>query len=104
MPARIFPRRKLRLFIKEHREAAGLTQKQLAGRLGSTVSDVTVSRWETGERRPDLDALAAIAEAMGKDPIDLYHHPDEPSADELLRGQPAEVKVEAFKIIRAIRR
>lgn len=105
MPVRIGPRIPLRLFIAEYREKYGLTQAQLGERLDPAVSDVTVSRWETGKRRPDLDTLAAIAEAIhsGLRAEDMFRHPDTPSADELLRGQPDDVRDEAIKIIKAIR-
>lgn len=101
MPTRIGPKRPFRLFVAEWREDKGLTQQQLADRLGT--SDVTVSRWETGKRRPDMDAQAAIAEALGIDPTDLFRHPGQMSADALLRGQPPEVVAQAMKLIRAIR-
>jgi transcriptional regulator with XRE-family HTH domain len=102
MPPRIGPRRPIRLFLSEWRIDKGLTQEQLAERLGS--SHVTVSRWETGKRQPDLRAQEALAEALGIDAVDLRRHPDQPSADELLRGQPPEVVDQAMKLIRAIRR
>lgn len=102
MPARIGPKKPLRLFIAEWREEKGLTQQQLGDRL--ETSDVTVSRWETGKRKPDLDAQAAIAEALGIPPADLYRHPAQPSADALLRGQPKDVVENVFKMIHAIRR
>lgn len=102
MPARIGPKRPFRLYIAEWREDKGLTQQQLGDRLGT--SDVTVSRWETGKRKPDLDAQAAIAEALGISPGDLYRHPEQPSADALLRGQPKDVVENVFKMIHAIRR
>lgn len=103
MAPRIGPRRPFRLYIAEHRSAKGLTQQQLADRLGT--SDVTVSRWETQTRRPDMDAQVAIAEALGlSDPMDLFRHPDTPSADALLRDQPAEIVAQALKLIAAIRR
>lgn len=102
MPARIHPRVPTRLFLAERRNEAGLTQKQVGERLG--VSDVTISRWETGERRPDLNAQAAYAEALGVELPDLYRHPSIPSADALLRGQPPEIIDQALKLIRAIRR
>lgn len=100
MPARIGPKRPFRLYIAEWRESRGLSQEALGGRLG--VSDVTVSRWETGARRPDLNAQAAIAEALGVDPMDLARHPDQPSADALLRDQPEEVRETAFRMLRAL--
>lgn len=103
MPVRIGPRKPLHVFIVEWREKAGLTQAQLGARLNPPVSDVTVSRWETGKRRPDLDVLAAISEALGRLPVDMYRHPDTPSADDLLRDQPQEIKDQGLKLIRAIR-
>lgn len=78
----------------------GLTQEQLAARLG--CSDVTISRWETVRRRPDLRAQAAFAEALGVDPFDLRRHPNQPSADALLRDQPPEVREQAIRLIKAI--
>ena len=65
---------------------------------------MTISRWETGERRPDIDAQAAFAEALAIELEDLYRPPGQESADVLLRGQPPEVVAEAMKIIKAIRR
>jgi transcriptional regulator with XRE-family HTH domain len=102
MPTRIGPRKPLRLFIAEWREHRKLTQEQLAQRLGT--SDVTISRWETRRRQPDLNAQAALAEALDIEPFDLRRHPDQPSADALLRGQPTEVQEQAIKLIRAIMR
>lgn len=100
--ARIGPKKPLRLYLAEWRDDRGLTQKQLGDRVGATSQ--TVSRWETGERRPDLDAQAAISEALGIQPVDLYRHPDQPSADALLRDQPSEIRDQAIKLIKAIRR
>lgn len=104
MPARIGPRKPPRVFIAEWREHVGLTQEQLAQRLDTT--GVTVSRWETGKRRPNIDALAAIAHALGPNILlsDLYRPPSQVSADALLRDQPKEVVEQAIRLIQAIRR
>lgn len=102
MPARIGPKRPLRLYLAEWRDAKGKTQQQLADML--ETSDVTISRWETGKRQPNLKAQAAYAEALGIDPLDLRRHPAQPSADDLLRGQPPEIVEHAIKLIMAIRR
>lgn len=102
MPVRIGPKRPIRLYIAEWRESRGLSQQQLADRLGT--SDVTISRWETKARQPDLKAQAALAEALDIDVFDLRRHPDQPSADALLRDQPQEVRDQAINLIRAIRR
>jgi transcriptional regulator with XRE-family HTH domain len=101
MPPRIGPRKPVQLYIAEWREKRNLTQQQVADRL--EASDVTISRWETGERRPDDRAKAALAWVFGIELVDLYRHPDRPSADALLRDQPAEVQEQAIRVITAMR-
>ena len=105
MPTKIYPRRVRKVYLAEHREAKGLTQKQLAERLGGDV--MTISRWELGKVAISTDALAAISEALWGDlgePEDLYHAPGTPTPNQLLRGQPADVVESAMKMLRAIRR
>lgn len=102
MAARIYPKRPPKVYLAEWREHRGLTQAQLGDRLG--VSSVAISRWECGSRRPDLNVLAAISEALGIELSALYRHPNQPSADELLKGQPQEVWDQAMSIIKTIRR
>jgi transcriptional regulator with XRE-family HTH domain len=48
------------------RKAAGVTQQQLADRIGKPQS--FVSKYERGERRVDLVEFLAIAEALSLDP------------------------------------
>ena len=62
--------------LKELRMAAGLTQDQLAETLH--VTRQAVSSWETGRSEPDLDTLAALAEALGADPAELIYGRKEP--------------------------
>jgi transcriptional regulator with XRE-family HTH domain len=105
MPAKIYPRRRRRVFLAEWRESKNLSQKQLAERLGCDV--MTISRWELGKVAISTDALAALAEALGGDlmePEDLYHHPDKPTANQLLRDQPPDIVDSALKMLKAIRR
>lgn len=99
---RIGPKRPRRLYLAEWRESRGLSQKRLGERLG--VTDMTVSRWEGSKSLLSTDVMAAIAEALGIEPADLYHHPDQPSADALLRGQSAAIRDQVFAIIKAIRK
>lgn len=49
--------------IRALREKKGLTQKQLADRL--SVSDKTVSKWETRRGLPDITLLEPLAAALG---------------------------------------
>ena len=48
--------------IREARKAAGLTQRQLAGKIGS--SNTTVSNWEKNISRPDPDAIQSLCWAL----------------------------------------
>src|SRR5688500_2975815 len=103
MPPRIKPKQPIRLYIAEWRENRGLTQRDIGERLGE-VSHVTISRWENGTRLPDLNAQAAIAEALDIDVLDLHRHPKQPSADALLADQPQEIRDLALKLVQSIRR
>lgn len=49
--------------IRHHRIAAGLTQRQLAARLG--ISPMAVSYWETGRREPNARQLKGVADVLG---------------------------------------
>lgn len=48
--------------IRELRNEKGLTLRQLAER--ANVSDSAVSRWENGERVPNVDAYIRIIQAL----------------------------------------
>lgn len=50
--------------VRQSRASAGLTQAQLAERLGTTQS--VVSRWERGHDEPRVSTLQAIARATGR--------------------------------------
>lgn len=60
-------------FIAVLRKSQGMTQKELAERLG--VSDKTVSHWERDESAPDISLIPVIAEIFSV------------TCDELLRGE-----------------
>ena len=96
------PKSPLRMHLAAWRDHRGLTQQQLADRIGT--SSVSVSRWETDNRRPDLETQAEISQVLNIEPADLLRHPSQPSADALLRDQPPEVVELALKLIQAIRR
>ena len=56
--------------IRENRRRMGLTQEQLADRLG--VAFQSVSRWENGTTYPDMEKLPEIARLYGVTVDDLY--------------------------------
>ena len=60
-------------FIAVLRKSQGMTQKELAEKLG--VSDKTVSHWEREESAPDISLIPVIAEIFSV------------TCDELLRGE-----------------
>ena len=49
--------------IKELREKRKLTQKELSEKI--SVSDKTVSKWETGKGLPDIAVIEELAKALG---------------------------------------
>ena len=56
--------------IKQLRFKAGLTQEQLAEKMG--VGPQAVSKWETGVAMPDITALPMLAEVFGVSIDDLF--------------------------------
>jgi len=73
--------------IRMLREKRKLTQKQLSEKL--SVSDKTVSKWETGRGLPDVSLLEPLAESL------------QVSVAELLRGEWAENRNRAGNVIRS---
>lgn len=56
--------------IKEMRQAAGITQAELAEKIN--VNQTAVSQWERGAALPACDKLPAIAEVLGCTIDDLF--------------------------------
>lgn len=56
--------------IQKYRKLAGLTQKELAEKLGVVTG--TVQQYELGKRHPRLDQLQRIANALGVEVHELY--------------------------------
>lgn len=71
MPSSIFTDRHQAFisFLAAARKEAGLTQVELAARLGKPQS--YVSKVERGERRIDVIEFCLIAEALDRDPVEL---------------------------------
>lgn len=55
--------------LKRARQAAGMTQKQLADILGCKVKDI--SRWENGHVEPGVLTVKKMAQALGCSMDDL---------------------------------
>jgi len=65
--------------ISKYRKAKGMTQEELAGKMG--VSSQAVSKWETDASCPDISLLSQLCRVLGI------------STDELLTGKINEVKM-----------
>ena len=55
--------------IRRVRKSRGLTQAELAERLN--ISEMTVRRWEAGQRSPRIEATQKLAEVLGTTPEEL---------------------------------
>ena len=67
--------------LREIRKANGLTQKQVADRLG--ITSQAVCRWENNRTEPDMYTVAKLALILGCTTDDLTGHETAPlSADE----------------------
>ena len=58
----MFDQKKTGKFIAESRKQLGLTQKDLAEKLG--ISDKTISKWETGHGMPDVSVIPELCEIL----------------------------------------
>ncbi|HVY58732.1 MAG TPA: helix-turn-helix transcriptional regulator [Xanthobacteraceae bacterium] len=61
----------LRILLIERRKQAGLTQAQLAEKLGSGWHQSTVASMENGQRKIDILEFLKLSEVMGFDPAEL---------------------------------
>ena len=55
--------------IRHRRELAGLTQKQLAERIGG--SEIGVRTWERAAGAPSLETFLLLADALSVDAVEL---------------------------------
>lgn len=63
--------------LRVARDQSGMTQRQLAARLG--VDQLAVSRWERGVVRPNDTNLAGLADIFGL-PMEAFYGPVEEAA------------------------
>lgn len=61
--------RVLLALLRSARQAAGVTQEDVATKLGIPRS--TVTKWETGQQRLDVLEFWSLCEGVGVDPLEL---------------------------------
>lgn len=77
--------------IKTYRQQAGLSQKDFGERIHA--KNTTVSNWEKGLTRPDVDMLAVICEVLEVSPNELLD----------IRLDPADMNEQERRVIMAYR-
>ena len=92
--------RTLKLYLREWRKLARLTQQELADRL--EISKTLVSDLETGKQRWNVDHLSELAFALGVEPDDLLRAPEVPPALQLVWQRiPASDQMQALLMLDA---
>lgn len=100
MVTRIRKHAKGRLFLKENREAKGVSAEAMAGRLG--IERESVYRLERELWRVNSERQVQYAEALGIEPTALWRLPGTVSLDEIVADAPAEVRNLAADIVRRL--
>lgn len=95
-----------KLFLREWRQLKGLTQDELAARLGTSKS--VISELENGKKRWNQDHLGELAFALGCDPEDLLHpgpRPKDPNEPLLMiwNSIPDDLKPQAMRVLQALK-
>ncbi|MDR7117359.1 helix-turn-helix transcriptional regulator [Caulobacter sp. BE254] len=65
--------------IRHHRVRLGLSQQEVADRIGRT--NVQLSRIENGKSAPEFDSLSLVADALGVEVRDLFELGDYAARD-----------------------
>lgn len=82
------------VYVKEWMKRAGMKQRHLAVKLGWT--DAAVSKHIRGHTLWTEDKLGLVAQACGCHVSDLWRHPDQRSADAIIRDLPPSVQMEVM--------
>jgi transcriptional regulator with XRE-family HTH domain len=87
-----------RLFLKEHRQAKGVSAAEMARRMG--IERESLYRLEREPRRLNSEKQAEYAIALDIEPADLWRPPGRPSLDALLNETPDDLRRMVFDIVR----
>lgn len=93
-------RTKRRLFLKENREAQGVSASLMGEKLG--IERESVYRLEREPWRVNSDKQAEYAHAIGLEPEDLWRPPGTPSLDSMIAQAPDDLKAMAADIVRRL--
>lgn len=93
-------RQKRKLFLKEHREAQGISATLMGEKLG--IERESVYRLEREPWRVNSEKQAEYAHALGLEPEDLWRAPGTPSLDAMVQSAPDDVRRMAADIVRRL--
>ena len=98
-PVRSNLKKRRKLFLAEWRKHRGLSQGQLADRVGTTQGHI--SHLETGRNDYSGELLEILADALGCEPVDLLmRNPADPAAPWSIWDQiPAQTRPQAIEIL-----
>ncbi len=91
-----------KLYLREHREAAGVSAEDMGNSLEPNINARSVYRIEREWRRCDPIMQEQWAFRCRVEPGDLWHKPNSASLDALIRKEPPEVKLEAFAAVQRV--
>lgn len=88
--------------LREWRKRRGLTLQQVADLTG--VELAAISRYERGEREPNVSKILVLARALNIHPADLFRTPDEATLDALVIGLTHAQRAVVFRTVEALAR
>ena len=91
---------KRRLFLKEHREAQGISASLMGEKLG--IERESVYRLEREPWRVNSEKQAEYARALGIEPEELWRPPGTPSLDAMVQSAPEDIRAMAADIVRRL--
>ena len=100
MIVRIGPIKPPHVFIREWIDHSGLDQQIIADRMGCAPG--TLSKLINGGMKLTNEWIARIANALDVSFLDLFHHPDRPTSEDLLRDVPDEKREEIVGVIKLL--
>jgi len=90
-------RRRRHLYILEWMKARGLSDEQLALKVGTTR--VTIWRWANEQHRLNPEKIERLATALDLEPPELWRPPSRRSIDAILANAPDEVNDMAADVV-----
>jgi hypothetical protein len=96
-PPREHPRQSKRLYIKEWFDFRGLSDQEVANRLG--MERTAIFKWRKQPSRLDPDKMALLASVVQCEPWQLWYPPGAISLDAMLKGESEDRRRQAAELL-----